>query len=158
MSRPEVTIDWKKADELMRSGCPGTEVAAYFGIHPNTFYRRVEEKFEISFSDYLAEKKADGDALIRLQQFKKALGTDKKGDNMMLIWLGKNRLNQRDQPSQDISSHEDQITTTLELAKANYLIRKLSKQKDALDHLLSLKPELKELVNIDESETRAEHC
>jgi hypothetical protein len=109
LSRPEVTIDWKKADELMLSGCPGTEVAAYFGIHPNTFYRRVEEHYNMSYSDYSSEKKSKGEALIRAQQFAKALGLTEKGDNTLLIWLGKNRLKQKDKEDA-IESSDKSIT------------------------------------------------
>ncbi len=96
MSRPGVIIDWDKADDLLTAGCMGTEVAAFFGIHPETFYRRVEEQFGIGFTEYLQKKRSKGDALIRAQQFAKSIGLTKKGDNMMLIWLGKNRLNQND--------------------------------------------------------------
>jgi len=96
MTRPEVTIDWKKVDDLMTAGCMGTEVAAYFGVHPNTFYRRVEERYNMRFSDYFAKMKAKGESILRAHQYAKALGVTDKGDNTLLIWLGKNRLNQRD--------------------------------------------------------------
>lgn len=106
MSRPEITIDWKEANELLMCGAPGTEIAAYFGMHPNTFYRRVEEKYGISFSDYSAEKKSTGEALIRRHQYHKALGITKKGDNTLLIWLGKQRLGQRENPIEALITEE----------------------------------------------------
>lgn len=96
MSRPEIKIDWAIVDDLLTSGCLGTEVAAYFAMHPDTFYRRVEEKHGMGFTDFLQQKRSKGDALIRAQQYAKSIGITKKGDNMMLIWLGKNRLNQND--------------------------------------------------------------
>lgn len=96
MSRPEIKIDWKIADDLLTAGCLGTEVAAYFGMHPETFYDRVQKQYKIGFTEYMQQKRSHGDALIRAQQFAKSIGITKKGDNMMLIWLGKNRLNQND--------------------------------------------------------------
>lgn len=94
MSRTEVPIDWIKADELMMAGCPGTEVAAFLGIHYRTFYRRVEQKYNVEYATYAAEKKSKGEALIRAAQYSKALGLSDKGDNTLLIWLGKTRLGQ----------------------------------------------------------------
>jgi hypothetical protein len=109
MTRPEIPIDWNRVDELLESGCLGTEIAAYFGMHPNTFYERVSHKFNISFSEYSSKKKSKGDALIREGQFKKAI---KKLDNTMLIWLGKQRLGQRETP-QDIGLSEDTMKPLL---------------------------------------------
>jgi hypothetical protein len=93
MARPETPIDWHRVDELLEAGSPGTEIAGYFGVHPNTFYRRIEDKYSVSFSEYSAQKKSRGDALIREAQLKKAI---KKLDNTMLIWLGKQRLGQKE--------------------------------------------------------------
>lgn len=96
MARPEATIDWDKVDDLLTAGCLGTEVAAFLGMHPETFYDRVVKKHGIGFTEYMQQKRSKGEALIRAQQFAKSIGLTKKGDNMMLIWLGKNRLNQND--------------------------------------------------------------
>jgi hypothetical protein len=97
VGRKEIPINWERVDELMMCGCPGTEIAAYFGMHEDTFYKRVEAKYSMGFSAYLAKNKATGEALIREAQFKKALGHTKKGDNTLLIWLGKQRLGQKEQ-------------------------------------------------------------
>lgn len=96
MSRPEKSINWDEVQEFLSTGCLGTEIAAYYDMHPTTFYRRVEEKFNMSFTEYSQEKKQIGDALIRRAQFHKALGINKEGDNTMLIWLGKQRLGQKE--------------------------------------------------------------
>lgn len=101
-------IDWKKADELMIAGCKGTEVAAYFGIHPNTFYRKVEEEKKISFGEYLQEKRSKGDSLLKAQQFAKAMGLTEKGDNTLLIWLGKTRLEQKEIKESEINNEDIQ--------------------------------------------------
>lgn len=96
MTRHEIPIDWELTDEMLASGSPGTEVAATLGMHEDTLYKRIEKKFNMGFSAYAAQKRASGEALVRLTQFKKAVGLSKKGDNTLLIWLGKQRLNQKE--------------------------------------------------------------
>lgn len=86
-------IDWDKVDHLLKIGCPGTEVAGYLGMHPETLYRRVEEEKNMGFSAYLAEKRSKGKALIRAKQFDKAVN---EGDTSLLIWLGKVSLDQKE--------------------------------------------------------------
>ncbi len=93
MTRPEIPIDWKRVDELLEAGCYGTEIASVMGMHCDTFYRRVELHYNVGFTEYAAKKKASGDSLLREAQFKKAV---KKLDNGMLVWLGKQRLHQRE--------------------------------------------------------------
>lgn len=92
MGRPKAKFDWKKIDNFLKAGCTGTEVAAFFGVHPETLYGACETKFNMRFSEYSQEKKASGDSLLRATQFKMALD----GDKSMLIFLGKQRLGQRD--------------------------------------------------------------
>lgn len=108
MTRPEIPIDWNRVDKLLEAGCLGTEVAAVVGIHYNTFYNKVVEKYNIGFSEYSAQKKAKGEAALREVQYDKALGISKKGDNSMLIWLGKQRLGQRESVS-EFSVSEDSL-------------------------------------------------
>jgi len=85
-------IPWAKVDKWLEAGCLGTEVAARIGIHKETLYRRCQKEKGISFSDYIQQKKAAGNSILREEQFKAAM----KGDRGMLIWLGKQRLDQRD--------------------------------------------------------------
>lgn len=103
MPRKEIPIDWKRVDELLEAGCLGTEIASYFGMHPDTFYKRVELQYRMGYSAYSAQKKATGEALIREAQYKKAI---KKNDNTMLVWLGKQRLGQKESPSEHAVSEE----------------------------------------------------
>ncbi len=97
---PGIPIDWQVIDDLLIAGSLGTEVAAFFGMHPNTLYRKVEEEKGINFSEYSAQKKSTGEAMLRKQQYNKALGLSKDGDNTLLIWLGKQRLNQSESPQE----------------------------------------------------------
>lgn len=103
MSRPPKPIDWKRVDELLMAGCLGTEIAANFDMHPDTFYNRVSEKYSMGFTEYSTEKRAAGNSIIRAVQFDEAV---RKRDRGMLIWLGKNRLCQSDR---DEISHKGNI-------------------------------------------------
>lgn len=84
--------------ELFSAGCTVTEVAHYFGTSPETFACRLKQTFGCTASEYKQRCFYKGDAMIRESQYK--LGVDDK-DRGMLIWLGKNRLNQSDNPKQD---------------------------------------------------------
>ncbi len=106
--RPEKPIDWDKVDDLLIAGCTGAEVAAYFGMHQQTFYNRVTSKYNVSFTVYSQEKKQNGEGILRAHQYAKALGITKEGDNTLLIWLGKQRLNQRETP-EDVEVSEAAI-------------------------------------------------
>jgi len=96
--RPEKPIDWELVDSLIEAGCPSTEIAPHFHLTPEAFRERLEKKYGMYFSIYSSIFEAKGAANIRHQQYLKALGKADKGDNTMLVWLGKNRLKQRDAP------------------------------------------------------------
>jgi hypothetical protein len=90
MGRKRITIDWDEVDKMLEAGCTGTEIAAALGMHPETLYGRCEQDNNIGFSDYLAQKRASGARLLKMKQFEIAMS----GDKTMLIWLGKQYLDQ----------------------------------------------------------------
>lgn len=103
--RNPIPIDWQRANYLLQAGCTGVEIAAHFGMHPETFYDRVKQKFGIAFSEYAAIKRSEGDMMLKEAQFDVAY---KDKDKVMLVWLGKNRLGQKD--THDIKHSEIKIT------------------------------------------------
>ena len=103
--RPLIPIDWEQVDRMLEAGCNGVECAAFFGVSNETFYERCAMEKGVVFSTYQAEKRARGDNLLRSKQFQVAM----KGDKTMLVWLGKNRLKQRDTPS-ELSVSEETLT------------------------------------------------
>ena len=99
-------INWAEIDELACAGCTIVEIAAYFGVHRETMQNHYkyaldnmneDEKQEMpsSFSSYLKDKREKGKAQLRLSQFKQAT----EGNVPMQIWLGKQRLDQKDNKS-----------------------------------------------------------
>jgi len=107
MARPKVNIDWKKVNSLLEADCEGTEIAAYLGIVPDTLYRRCQEDNKIGFADYLREKKAKGNSLLKVKQFESAI-SDKSVP--MQIWLGKQRLGQKDKHELDNTSSDGSMS------------------------------------------------
>ena len=98
MARPKKNIDWKKVDKMLEAQCLGTEIAAYFDMHPDTFYNRVQEEFGMGFTDFSRRKKDTGKMKLRMAQMESAL----QGDRSMMIWLGKNYLEQKDKVEKEI--------------------------------------------------------
>ena len=96
--QPKSIIDWKKVDELLIAGCTAPEIAGYFGCSVRTLYTRCETDNNVLYSEYSQEKCSKGDSILRAHQYAKALGLTEKGDNTLLIWLGKTRLKQKEDP------------------------------------------------------------
>lgn len=97
--RKKAVIDWRRVDKLLEAGCNGVEIAAALGIHYDTLAKRCKSDKKTDFSDYMQQKRASGDSLLRTAQFKAAMS----GDKSMLIWLGKQRLNQSDKKDTNLS-------------------------------------------------------
>lgn len=109
--RPEKPIDWNLVDQLLQYGSPATEVASHFDMHADTLCLRVEKKFGMTFTAFSAERRQKGLSKLRSKQMFKALNED--GDTTMLIWLGKNYLNQRDGEDKGSNPANDKDLTTL---------------------------------------------
>jgi hypothetical protein len=97
--RKFIPIDWKRVEKLITSGCSGVQVAAILGIDTDTLYNRCKSEFGVYFSAYSAPFKEICNSLLQQKQVEVAL----KGNTTMLVWLGKNRLDQKDDPK----SHEE---------------------------------------------------
>lgn len=116
--QPKSNIDWKKVDELLIAGCTAPEIAGYFGCSVRTLYTRCETDNHVLYSEYSQEKCSKGDSILRAHQFAKALGLTDKGDNTLLIWLGKTRLKQKEQEEQAVSKNiEDKFDSLMDVMK-----------------------------------------
>lgn len=100
--RPKANIDWNKVDRLLEAGCLTTEIAAHFGIARDSLYKRCRADHNCDFSTYSQQKKAKGESLLRAVQFKSAMD----GNTTMQVWLGKQRLGQRDKPKEEQENDE----------------------------------------------------
>ena len=92
MARPKIVIDPAKVEELAAIGATNAEIASYFGCSIETL--------RTSYLDFLDKGRNSGKTRLRMLQWTAA----KNGNVTMLIWLGKQYLNQTDKQSIDINS------------------------------------------------------
>jgi len=84
MGRPPLDIDGDKVEALARIHCTYMEIAAVLKCSDDTLKRR--------FADRIEKGREVGKSSLRRAQFTKALA----GNPTMLIWLGKQHLEQQD--------------------------------------------------------------
>jgi len=90
---PKAVINWREVDALLEAGCSGAEVASSIGLNKATIYDRCMKDNGIQFSKYSQQKREKGNSILRAKQYQVAI---EDGDKTMLVWLGKNRLDQSD--------------------------------------------------------------
>lgn len=107
--RKKTEINWEKVNTMLKAGCEGTAIAMAIGISADTLYRHVKDRYNADFGPYALLKKNEGREMLRMKQWEVAM----KGDRTMLVWLGKNLLDQKDR---------SEIAVTQEEAKENFMI------------------------------------
>ena len=90
--RKKIIINWARVDAALKAGANGVQCAAMLGISFDTLSRRTNEEKNADFADYMREKREAGNEALLKAQYEGAIG----GDRGLLIWLGKQRLNQTD--------------------------------------------------------------
>jgi len=110
-----VKIDWEQFDKLCYIQCTVREIAAWFDCSVDTIENRCWAEQGMKFSDYYAEKKEKGLISLRRLQYQAA----EKANVVMLIWLGKQYLGQKDrQETEHTTSVPIQIKIDSDDAKA----------------------------------------
>jgi len=87
-----IVIDYAIAENAAKIMCTGEEIAGLLDVDYDTLGARIKEKYGTSVSEWLKKYQAHGRASLRRSQFMVAT----KGNPAMLIWLGKQHLNQSD--------------------------------------------------------------
>lgn len=100
MARPRINISIEALETLCILEPTIEEIAAYFNVSRDTIERRMKEK---KYREARERGVNKGNVTLRQAQFKAA----RDGDRTMLIWLGKQRLGQKDERKieQRIESH-----------------------------------------------------
>lgn len=129
----EVTIDWKKVDQLLECGNDGIRVAANIGIHPDTLYRRCKEEHGIGFADYLAQKRSKGVSRLLAKQYEVAM----KGNTTMLVWVGKQMAGQKDGETKSEAPYIQLIELQNKMMEMQALL-----QKNGINYEPQTKPQL----------------
>lgn len=92
MARPQINIDWEKVGKMVEADCTATGIAAVLGCDRDTLYTRCKRDLKMDFTAFCQQRRAKGDDLLRMKQYQTAMS----GNVVMQIWLGKQRLGQRD--------------------------------------------------------------
>lgn len=104
MARPKLNIDPVEVGKLASMGCTTSEIASFFDCSEDTIERR--------FAGELHKGREKGKIKLRRLQLQAA----EKGNVVMLIWLGKQMLGQKDK--QEISGDTEQPLTITYLPKS----------------------------------------
>ncbi len=113
--KPNYHIDWEEVKRFAIAGSSGVEIAAYYGIGPECLYDRCRKDKGMYYSAFQAQCKQKGDVLIREKQYELAL----EKDRVMLIWLGKQRLGQKENPT-DHHEMPAELKTFIDMIKSHY--------------------------------------
>lgn len=117
LGRPRIEIDWKEFDKLCGLQCSLEEIAGWFNCSIDTIENRVKEVHGVTFSEYFKQKRSTGKISLRRKQYEAAMA----GNTALLIWLGKQYLNQSEKVHQTVEDVSKQDTVDL-VAKAKELL------------------------------------
>jgi len=84
--RPAIRLDTEIIENMAAIHCTNREIAEVLGVSVDTLQR--------NFPSFLQKGRARGKAKLRRMQWQAA----ENGNSTMLVWLGKNILQQTDQP------------------------------------------------------------
>jgi DNA-binding Lrp family transcriptional regulator len=93
IGRPRKIVDEKKLMRLAANCCTNQEIARVLGVSEDTLTRR--------FADLLERGRAEAKAMLRSWQRQSA----RRGNSLMLKWLGQQWLSQSDKQEQKITGH-----------------------------------------------------
>jgi hypothetical protein len=102
MARPRIKIDWDEFDKLCSLLCTQKEIAEWFGCTDDTIQTAVKRKYKVGFSEYYKKKSCGGKVSLRRAQY--LLATEDRNPTM-LIWLGKQHLEQQE-PQRQVDNVE----------------------------------------------------
>lgn len=98
---PLKPIDYPKLAKLCGIHCTGEECASLLDIDYDTLNRTLKLDGHGGFTEYFKRYSAKGKVSLRRKQFTKAVD---EGNVPMLIWLGKQYLDQKDQAQSETIS------------------------------------------------------
>ena len=108
--RPRIEVDWNVIDGLLKIQCTGEEIASFIDVSYDTLERRCKDDKKMDFADYSAQKRFGGKPSLRRAQWKLAVEDQ---NPTMLIWLGKQMLDQRDKADIDNTSSDGSMKPTV---------------------------------------------
>jgi hypothetical protein len=107
MGRPKIKVDLKQVEALAAIGCTDEEIVIILDISLSTLKNRKN-----SDADFVAAMKK-GKAIMRSSIRRLQMAAAKKGNATMLIWLGKQHLDQTDRPYELYRDGEQSININI---------------------------------------------
>jgi len=108
-SKPMTEKQFEQLVAMIRIQCTAIEICGILGMSEDTLGRRIAERNiegVKNFADLYKKHSGEGKASLRRMQWKAA----EAGNPTMLVWLGKNMLDQRDKVEQDHLSSDGSMT------------------------------------------------
>ena len=113
--RPRKEIDQKEFEKLCGLQCTQEEIAAFFDCSADTIDRWCERTYNLKFAEVFKQKRGLGKISLRRAQ----MATAESGNATMLIWLGKQHLDQKDtKQSYDISLEVENLGALADMLNA----------------------------------------
>jgi hypothetical protein len=94
MGKPLIPIDWAVVEELCQIQCTISEMASVCRVSVDTLERACVREQDMTIAEYFKQKSEGGKTSLRRSQWQKAVTEQ---NPTLLIWLGKQYLNQVDQ-------------------------------------------------------------
>lgn len=92
-SPPIKKVDWKLFEQLCSILCTQEEIASMLHLEPDTLRKKVKEYYKLDYSAVYKIFSSKGKCSLRRYQFMQS-----KTKPNMAIWLGKQWLDQKDEP------------------------------------------------------------
>lgn len=130
MGRRKIVFDDKQfssVEYMAMIHCTGEEIAGVMGVDYDTLNRIIKDKYKMSIPEFLKAKGSNGKMSLRRAQWK----TAEAGNVSMLIWLGKQWLNQNDR--QEITTANIDENTRNELSSLVEKFNKFSNSNEGTD-------------------------
>jgi IS30 family transposase len=131
--RPQIEIDWKAFDKLCLLQCTLEEIASFNNCSVDTIERAVKREHNIGFAEYYKKKSAGGKSSLRRKQMEVALS----GNTTMLIWLGKQYLEQKDKTAQELTGANGGPVQTATIDLSNIPLKEIERELMKLEELNS---------------------
>ncbi len=110
IGRPRKEFSWEQFEKLCGLQCTRSEIAGFFDIHEDTLSDKVKELTGETFTAIYKRLSHPGKISIRRKQFALA----DKEHAQMLIWLGKQYLNQSDKVDSSHTVEKGSVNITLD--------------------------------------------
>jgi len=98
--------DWAQIEEMCLIQCTAQEIANIMRVSYSTLERRIKEEYNVTVEDYIKALSAPGRKSLRRWQYEAA----EKGNIQMMIWLGKQWLDQKESREDSKNIQEIRIT------------------------------------------------